>query len=44
MATQKFTKEQTRYELNTAKLPVGNYILKVRQSDGEIKTIKVNKF
>ena len=44
MATQKFTKEQTRFEVNTSKLPVGNYILKVRQSDGEIKTIKVNKF
>ena len=44
MATQKFTKEQTRFEVNTSRLPVGNYILKVRQSDGEIKTIKVNKF
>ena len=44
MATQKFTKEQTRFEVNTSKLPVGNYIIKVRQSDGEIKTIKVNKF
>ena len=44
MATQKFTKEQTLFEVNTSKLPVGNYILKVRQSDGEIKTIKVNKF
>ena len=44
MVTKNFTKEQTRYEVNTAKLPVGNYILKIRQSNGEIKTIKVNKF
>lgn len=44
VSTHKYTKEQTRYEINTGNLPVGNYLLKVRQSNGDIKTIKVNKF
>ena len=44
MTTHRFTKEQTRYEISTANLPIGNYFLKIRPTDGEIKVVKVNKF
>ena len=44
VASQKFTKEQARYEISTAALSAGNYILRIRQSSGETKAIKINKF
>ena len=42
--TQNFTKSQMRYEVNTSELPIGTYILKIRSSTGDVKTVKVNKF
>ena len=44
MKTQRFAKEDTRYEINTSQLPNGSYFIKVLPVNGEIKTIKVNKF
>ena len=44
MKTQKFAKEETRYEINTSQLSNGSYFIKVIPVNGEIKTIKVNKF
>ena len=44
MKTQRFAKEDTRYEINTSQLPNGSYFIKVLPVNGEIKTIKVIKF
>ena len=44
MKTQRFAKEDTRYEINTSQLPNGSYFIKVLPINGEIKTIKVIKF
>ena len=44
MKTQRFAKEDTRYEINTSQLPNGSYFIKVLPVSGEIKTIKVMKF
>ena len=44
MKTQRFAKEDTRYEINTQQLPNGSYFIKVLPINGEIKTIKVIKF
>ena len=44
MKTQRFAKEETRYEINTSQLSNGSYFIKVIPVNGEIKTIKVNKF
>ena len=44
MKTQRFAKEDTRYEINTSQLSNGSYFIKVIPVNGEIKTIKVNKF
>ncbi len=44
MKTQRFVKEDTRYEINTSQLSNGSYFIKVIPVDGDIKTIKVNKF
>ena len=43
LATQKFTQDQIRYEVDLSALPTGNYYLKVIQDDGTIKNVKVNK-
>jgi HYR domain/Secretion system C-terminal sorting domain len=42
--TEKFTKSQARYEVNMNNIPAGNYILKIRQADGQVKSVKVTKF
>ncbi len=44
MKSQKFTKEQVRYELDMSELPIGSYILKIRQNNGDSKSAKINKF
>ncbi len=41
--TQKFTSDQIRYQINTDNLPSGTYILKVRRSDGDVKSVKITK-
>ena len=41
---QKFTANQVRYEVNTEGLGKGNYILKIRRTDGTISTTKISKF
>jgi hypothetical protein len=42
--TQQFTSNQIRYEINTNDLGKGNYVLKMRRSDGTISTTKISKF
>ena len=44
LKSQNFNKDQVRYEINMAGLPVGNYILRVLQADGTSRSIKVSKF
>ena len=41
--TQKFTSDQIRYQINTDNLPSGTYILKVIRTDGDVKSVKINK-
>ena len=41
--TQKFTKEQIRYEIETTDLPIGLYVVKIKQANGTIETLKFNK-
>ena len=41
--TQKFTSNQMRYEINTDNLSSGTYILKIRRSDGDVKSVKISK-
>ncbi len=41
--TQKFTKEQTRYEIKTTDLPIGLYVVKIKQANGSVETLKFNK-
>ena len=41
--TQRFTSNQMRYEVNTDDLPSGTYILKIRRSDGDVKSVKISK-
>lgn len=41
--TQKFTSDQMRYQINTDNLPSGTYILKIRRSDGDVKSVKITK-
>ena len=44
LKTQQYTKDQVRYELNTENLPAGTYIVKIRQNDGMVKSVKISKF
>ncbi len=41
--TQKFTSDQMRYQVNTDDLSSGTYILKIRRSDGDVKSVKITK-
>jgi HYR domain/Secretion system C-terminal sorting domain len=41
--TQNFAKNQVRYEVNTADLSQGVYILKIRSANNDVKTIKIVK-
>jgi Secretion system C-terminal sorting domain len=41
--TQQYTKDQVRYEVDTDGLPMGTYIVKIRQNDGTVKSVKINK-
>jgi hypothetical protein len=41
--SQNFTKSQVRYELNTADLATGLYIVKIRSANNDVKTVKISK-
>ena len=41
--TEKFSKSQARYEVNMTNLPTGAYVFKIRQTDGQVKSVKVTK-
>jgi Secretion system C-terminal sorting domain len=41
--SQNFTKSQVRYELNTADLATGLYIVKIRSANNDVKTVKITK-
>jgi Secretion system C-terminal sorting domain len=41
--TQYFTKNQVRYELELGELAAGNYIVRIRQNDGQTATAKMTK-
>ena len=41
--SQRFTSDQMRYQVNTDNLPKGTYILKIRRSDGDVKSVKITK-
>ncbi len=43
MATQTFTKDQSRYEVDLTNLPIGTFILRLTTSNGEVKSVKVNR-
>jgi Secretion system C-terminal sorting domain len=41
--TQYFIKNQVRYELDLGELASGNYIVRIRQNDGQTATAKMTK-
>jgi hypothetical protein len=41
--TEKFSKSQARYEVNMSNMPTGAYVFKIRQTDGQVKSVKVTK-
>jgi hypothetical protein len=43
LKVQQYDQNQSRYEIDTQGFPAGSYIIRVRQNDGLIKSVKVSK-
>lgn len=41
--SQRFESNQMRYQINTENLPTGTYIVKIRNANGDVRSVKINK-